>query len=279
MHRRIAIYPGSFDPLTNGHLDLIERGSSIFEHLIVAVLRNAEKDPLFTVSERCEMIQEMTARYKNVSVESFEGLLVEGGLQVSGGLHLEVRHSTLVPGQGVNEQGEPAFPDRPSLSASGTKLARMRVILDHAICGPVILPAGIEQVEALDSILHAPQSGGGTTQAALAGSLDGVQPGPPASLQRVTVFGLVHVREIDLASEVIFNDAVKAERRQVGCVRFSYLPDQASQVPAPYRCQPALALEQRAVELMLPAPSIWASKLVETNVEVSSSAITAGPDR
>ncbi len=77
MHRRIAIYPGSFDPLTNGHLDLIERGSSIFEHLIVAVLRNAEKDPLFTVSERCDMIQEMTARYKNVTVDSFEGLLVD----------------------------------------------------------------------------------------------------------------------------------------------------------------------------------------------------------
>ena len=77
MHRRIAIYPGSFDPLTNGHLDLIERGSSIFEHLIVAVLRNSEKAPLFTVSERCDMLQEMTARYKNVTVESFGGLLVD----------------------------------------------------------------------------------------------------------------------------------------------------------------------------------------------------------
>ena len=77
MHRRIAIYPGSFDPLTNGHLDLIERGSSIFEHLIVAVLRNTEKDPLFTVSERCDMLQEMTASYKNVTVEAFDGLLVE----------------------------------------------------------------------------------------------------------------------------------------------------------------------------------------------------------
>ena len=77
MHRRIAIYPGSFEPLTNGHLDLIERGSSIFEHLIVSVLRNAEKDPLFTVSERCDMIQEMSARYKNVTVDSFEGLLVD----------------------------------------------------------------------------------------------------------------------------------------------------------------------------------------------------------
>ncbi len=77
MNHRIAIYPGSFDPLTNGHLDLIERGSTIFEHLIVAVLRNAEKDPLFTLAERCHMLEVMTARYKNVSVEAFGGLLVD----------------------------------------------------------------------------------------------------------------------------------------------------------------------------------------------------------
>ena len=54
-----AIYPGSFDPLTNGHLDLIERGSKIFEELIVAILRNPEKDPLFTLSERKEMLEQM----------------------------------------------------------------------------------------------------------------------------------------------------------------------------------------------------------------------------
>ncbi|MBZ5522662.1 MAG: pantetheine-phosphate adenylyltransferase [Acidobacteriia bacterium] len=72
-----AIYPGSFDPLTNGHLDLIERGSQIFDELIVAVLRNAEKDPLFTVSERVQMLEEMLKRYPNVKVDSFDGLLVD----------------------------------------------------------------------------------------------------------------------------------------------------------------------------------------------------------
>ena len=77
MDHRVAIYPGSFDPLTNGHLDLIERGSSIFEHLLVGVLRNPEKDPLFSLSERCEMLVEMTSRYKNVSVEAFDGLLAD----------------------------------------------------------------------------------------------------------------------------------------------------------------------------------------------------------
>jgi len=72
-----AIYPGSFDPLTNGHLDLIERGSKIFDELIVAILRNSEKDPLFNLAERMEMLEEMVKGYKNVRVEAFEGLLVD----------------------------------------------------------------------------------------------------------------------------------------------------------------------------------------------------------
>ena len=72
-----AIYPGSFDPLTNGHLDLIERGSKIFDELIVSILRNTEKDPLFTLGERLEMLEHMVKRYENVRVETFEGLLVD----------------------------------------------------------------------------------------------------------------------------------------------------------------------------------------------------------
>jgi pantetheine-phosphate adenylyltransferase len=76
--RVIAIYPGSFDPPTNGHLDLIERGSKIFDLLVVAVLRNPDKkDPLFTIQERVEMLQEITRHCPNVEVESFEGLLVD----------------------------------------------------------------------------------------------------------------------------------------------------------------------------------------------------------
>ncbi|HEV3040654.1 MAG TPA: pantetheine-phosphate adenylyltransferase [Candidatus Angelobacter sp.] len=72
-----AIYPGSFDPPTNGHLDLIERGSKIFEELIVAILRNSEKDPLFTLPERLVMLQEMVKDFPNVRVDSFDGLLVD----------------------------------------------------------------------------------------------------------------------------------------------------------------------------------------------------------
>lgn len=77
-----AIYPGSFDPLTNGHLDLIERGSKIFDELIVAILRNAEKEePLFTVAERRDMLEKMVHPFKNVHVDTFEGLLADYAMQ------------------------------------------------------------------------------------------------------------------------------------------------------------------------------------------------------
>ena len=73
----IAIYPGSFDPVTNGHLDLIARGAMIFDRLIVAVARNLDKDPLFAVGERVEMLEAVTYDRKNVEVDVFEGLLME----------------------------------------------------------------------------------------------------------------------------------------------------------------------------------------------------------
>ena len=77
MKTSIAIYPGSFDPVTNGHLDLIERGEKMFDLLIVAVLRNAEKEPLFSVAERIEMLREVTKQWTSVEIDVFDGLLVE----------------------------------------------------------------------------------------------------------------------------------------------------------------------------------------------------------
>jgi pantetheine-phosphate adenylyltransferase len=73
----LAIYPGSFDPVTNGHLDLIERGAKIFDRLIVAVLQNLEKEPLFEVRERLEMLREVTRRWPNVEIDVFDGLLMD----------------------------------------------------------------------------------------------------------------------------------------------------------------------------------------------------------
>lgn len=78
--RVTALYPGSFDPLTNGHLDIIQRASRIFDRVIVSVLVNAGKSPLFSPKERIEIIEEVTVSCQNVDVESFDGLLVDFAL-------------------------------------------------------------------------------------------------------------------------------------------------------------------------------------------------------
>lgn len=72
-----AIYPGSFDPVTYGHIDIIRRAADIFDHLTVSVLNNKVKTPLFSVEERVNILREVTKDIRNVSVESYEGLLVE----------------------------------------------------------------------------------------------------------------------------------------------------------------------------------------------------------
>ena len=73
----VAVYPGSFDPLTNGHVDIITRGSRLFDRIIVAILVNAEKSPLFTIPERVEITRTVFADLPNVEVDRFEGLLVD----------------------------------------------------------------------------------------------------------------------------------------------------------------------------------------------------------
>lgn len=74
---RVAVYPGSFDPLTNGHLDIIERSSKVFDKIVVGVLNNPNKNPMFSVKERIAMIESVTKHLGNVEVDGFEGLLVD----------------------------------------------------------------------------------------------------------------------------------------------------------------------------------------------------------
>jgi len=75
---RIVVYPGSFDPITNGHLDIIERAAKVFDKVIVAVLENPEKkNPLFSANERVELIKRVVSKIENVEVESFRGLLID----------------------------------------------------------------------------------------------------------------------------------------------------------------------------------------------------------
>ena len=73
----LAVYPGSFDPLTNGHVDIIERGARLFDRIVVALLRNAEKSPLFSVEERLDIARTVFKGFRNVEVDTFDGLLVD----------------------------------------------------------------------------------------------------------------------------------------------------------------------------------------------------------
>ena len=79
--KRLAIYPGSFDPITNGHMDIIKRGLGLFDTIIVAILTNSSKNPLFSVEERIEILKESLKHLPNIEVDTFSGLLVDYAAQ------------------------------------------------------------------------------------------------------------------------------------------------------------------------------------------------------
>lgn len=74
---RVAVYPGSFDPVTNGHLDIIQRAAKLYDKLVIGVLDNSSKSPVFTAAERADMLREVTEKMDNVEVDTFSGLLVD----------------------------------------------------------------------------------------------------------------------------------------------------------------------------------------------------------
>lgn len=165
-----------------------------------------------------------------------DGILIEGSLTVLVGNlgSLRLAHCTLVPGKGklaVNAS-----------VAEQQQNRRLTVRIERSICGSLVIPDSVRELYVADSVIDGSQSGTGPGQA-----IWGEEPAasaPPGTLVRSTIFGKVKVKELTLASEVIFTDLVEAERRQTGCVRFSYVPE-GSKTPRGYRCQPDLEISER----------------------------------
>ena len=115
---RTVIYPGSFDPLTNGHLDLIDRATKLFDHVVVAIARSESKHPMFSIEERVEMARLSVRHLEHVTVDSFDGLLVSyvakrGGLAVIRGLRalsdFEFEFQLALMNRKLNERVETIF--------------------------------------------------------------------------------------------------------------------------------------------------------------------------
>jgi hypothetical protein len=171
---------------------------------------------------------------------TLSGVVVEGFLNITGDLgRLRLLHTTLVPGRRRQEDGSPESTEPSMLiagEAGGNPInAALRVEIAFSITGPLRLPEHAEGLWLLDTILD----GLGGTALAATGSND--QPGPPATLELVTIFGPSYVRQLPLASEVIFTAPVITVQRQEGCVRFSFVPD-GSVTPRRYQCQPDLEI-------------------------------------
>ena len=176
------------------------------------------------------------------------GLLIEGRIVVDGSLHrLRLLHTTLVPGESNAEQDPPLVPvpPNPSISiaanlASGAIAnSELAVEIAFSITGAIRIPDHSESLVLLDSIVD------GVGIDAIAGVAAVGASAAPLRSERSTIRGAVFVKQIDLATETIFDGLVTAERIQKGCVRFSFVSD-ASRVPRRYRCQPVMA-ERKAI--------------------------------
>jgi hypothetical protein len=165
-----------------------------------------------------------------------DGLQVEGDLALTGNLaEVRLAHCTLIPGRALDEDGAPVAPNEPSVVAEVTNTA-LRLVVYRSIVGALRLPEEMTGLVALQSIID------GLDISAVAATGTDDAAGPPSDLRQVTVLGEVHVRSLLMASEVIFDAPLHAERTQEGCVRFSYVAP-GSTTPRRYRCQPDLALD------------------------------------
>jgi hypothetical protein len=170
---------------------------------------------------------------------TLNGLLIEGGVRVDADLRaFRLLHSTLVPGRSVLQES----PGRPSGSSlvvtpgpAGSPLnTDLEVQIAFSIAGAMRMPDHITRLWLLDSIIDGVDSNTGPKGTAISNS--GLS-GPPAHIERCTIFGISQFHDLELASETIFTGPVLVQRRQTGCVRFSYVP-YGSETPRRYRCQP-----------------------------------------
>lgn len=172
---------------------------------------------------------------------TLNGLLITGSaLRISGQLQmLRLQHCTLVPGLSLDRDGRPQSPS-PSFVIQTDQTYPLTVEIDHCIVGPLRMPAEGVTLQVKDSIIDAPAM---DSQPAMAISGDDNQPGPLTTMERCTVMGRVHLKELELVSNTIFMDTLTIDRRQAGQIRFSYVPD-GSSTPRRHRCQPDLAVQQ-----------------------------------
>ncbi|MGZ4753503.1 MAG: hypothetical protein ACXWA9_01260 [Acidimicrobiia bacterium] len=199
------------------------------------------------------------------------GLLLEGRLAVDGDLDtLRVLHTTFVPGSSVEQEVSVPPAGASIVVAPGTAASpintRLSIEVAFSILGALRIPAHVTKLWLLDSIIQGVLQHGGPLGAAVSDAAN--LSGPPAHIERSTVFGTSRFLKLELGSESIFTDTVTVDQRQKGCVRFSYVPD-GSSTPQQYRCQPALeiALEQEAVQREasrtgLPLPMGWEQTVV-----------------
>jgi len=177
---------------------------------------------------------------------TLSGVAVEGWLRVVGNLgRLRLLHSTLVPGRRLEpDQGDPVTTEPSLVALPGPADAplntRLRAEIAFCITGPLRLPDHARGLWILDSIVDGIRQAGDWGTAIAATATDD-QPGPPATLERVTFFGPTYFKRLPLASEVIFTRPVTVQQRQDGCIRFSYVAPETI-APRRYRCQPQLEI-------------------------------------
>jgi hypothetical protein len=178
------------------------------------------------------------------------GFVIEGGIKFNSNSigYFELLHCTLIPGGKLNEQGEPEDKDFKSITVKSENV-HLEIKIDKSITGPLKIPDDIKKLVIQDSIIDAmtyTQNDNGLAPYAISSpnkSRKNDVYGPSTHIERSTIIGKITIKELQLASEVIFSDPLNVKRRQEGCVRFSYVP-QNSITPRRFKCQPDLAFSK-----------------------------------